>query len=90
LKLPLSGASDQTKKREPNLTLTTEFSLFSTCNPNAKLTESKQPCSVELLLDPKTQLVTVDKPSPTISMLWDRAAQKAVINYSMWATSSIR
>ncbi|MEO0373307.1 MAG: hypothetical protein AAF329_01530, partial [Cyanobacteria bacterium P01_A01_bin.17] len=34
----------------------------------------------ELVLDPVTQLVTVDDDSPTVSVLWDRAVQLAVIN----------
>ncbi|WP_407061215.1 DUF6851 domain-containing protein [Acaryochloris thomasi] len=34
----------------------------------------------ELILDPVTQLVTVDDDSPTVSVLWDRAVQLAVIN----------
>ncbi|MEM9808968.1 MAG: DUF6851 domain-containing protein, partial [Cyanobacteria bacterium P01_D01_bin.56] len=35
---------------------------------------------VQLILDPTTQLVTTDDPSPTISVQWDRAVQQAVIN----------
>ncbi len=34
---------------------------------------------VQLTMEPTTQLVDVDDPSPTISVLWDRAAQAAVI-----------
>ena len=35
----------------------------------------------ELILNPETQLVTVDDPSPTVSVLWDRAIQEAVIDH---------
>jgi Ca2+-binding RTX toxin-like protein len=45
---------------------------------------------VELILDPETQLVTVDEPSPTISVLWDRAAQEAVINTAVGPTIASR
>jgi Ca2+-binding RTX toxin-like protein len=34
----------------------------------------------ELILDPINQLVTVNDASPTVSVLWDRAVQLAVIN----------
>ncbi|MEM9486205.1 MAG: DUF6851 domain-containing protein, partial [Cyanobacteria bacterium P01_F01_bin.116] len=36
--------------------------------------------SPELILNPDTQLVTVDDASPTVSVLWDQAVQLAVIN----------
>ncbi|MCC0177279.1 vanadium-dependent haloperoxidase [Waterburya agarophytonicola K14] len=35
--------------------------------------------NLQLNLNPETQLVTVDDPSPTISVIWDRAIQQAVI-----------
>ena len=35
---------------------------------------------VELILESDTQLVTVLDPDPTVSVLWDRAIQQAVIN----------
>ncbi|MGB3508030.1 MAG: DUF6851 domain-containing protein [Microcoleaceae cyanobacterium] len=38
--------------------------------------------NINLTLDPETQLVTVDDSSPSISVLWDRAVQQAVINTS--------
>jgi len=44
----------------------------------------------ELQLDPNTQLVTVDDPSPTISVLWDRAVQQAVINTAPGPTIASR
>ncbi|MEL7315010.1 MAG: DUF6851 domain-containing protein [Cyanobacteria bacterium J06559_3] len=44
----------------------------------------------ELILNPETQLVTVDDPSPTISVLWDRAAQQAVINTAVGPTIASR
>ena len=44
----------------------------------------------ELQLDPNTQLVTVDDPSPTISVLWDRAVQQAVINTRVGPTVASR
>ena len=44
----------------------------------------------ELILNPETQLVTVDDPSPTVSVLWDRAAQQAVINTAVGPTVASR
>ncbi|MGD1702249.1 DUF6851 domain-containing protein [Dapis sp. BLCC M229] len=44
----------------------------------------------ELQLDPNTQLVTVNDPSPTISVLWDRAVQQAVINTAPGPTVASR
>ena len=35
---------------------------------------------VDLVLEPQTQLVTIEDDSPTISVLWDRVVQQAVIN----------
>ena len=46
--------------------------------------------TLELILDPETQLVTVDDSSPTISVLWDRAAQQAVINTALGPTIGSR
>ncbi len=43
-----------------------------------------------LSVDPQTQLVTVDNPSPTISVIWDRAVQQAVINTSPGPTIASR
>ena len=37
-----------------------------------------------------TQLVTVDDPSPTVSVLWDQAVQQAVINTSPGPTIASR
>ena len=44
----------------------------------------------ELILNPETQLITVDDPSPTVSVLWDRAAQQAVINTAVGPTVASR
>ena len=44
----------------------------------------------ELILDSETQLVTVDDPTPTISVRWDRAAQQAVINTAVGPTIGSR
>ena len=43
-----------------------------------------------LTLHPDTQLVTVDDPSPTISVLWDRAVQQAVIDTAPGPTIASR
>ncbi|WP_019507819.1 vanadium-dependent haloperoxidase [Pleurocapsa sp. PCC 7319] len=43
-----------------------------------------------LELDSETQLVTVDDPTPTVSVLWDRAVQQAVINTSPGPTVASR
>lgn len=42
--------------------------------------------SVDLQVNPDTQLVTVNDSSPTISVLWDKAVQQAVINTSLGPT----
>ena len=44
----------------------------------------------KLNLNPETQLVTVDDPSPTISVLWDQAVQQAVINTAVGPTIASR
>ncbi|MEM7592222.1 MAG: vanadium-dependent haloperoxidase [Cyanobacteria bacterium P01_A01_bin.83] len=43
-----------------------------------------------LTLNPDTQLVTVENPDPTVSVLWDRAVQEAVINTSPGPTVASR
>ena len=43
-----------------------------------------------LEVEPDTQLVTVNDSSPTISVLWDRAIQQAVINTSVGPTVASR
>ena len=49
-----------------------------------------EPFVPELKVDPETQLVTVDDPSPSISVLWDQAAQQAVINTAVGPTIASR
>ena len=44
----------------------------------------------KIILHPQTQLVTLDDRSPTISVLWDRAAQQAVINAVVGPTVASR
>jgi len=44
----------------------------------------------ELIINPDTQLVTVEDPTPTISVLWDQAVQEAVINTSPGPTVASR
>ena len=46
--------------------------------------------SLELNIDPKTQLVKVDDSSPTISVIWDRVVQKAVVEASTGPTIASR
>ena len=43
-----------------------------------------------LIVDPKTQLVIVNDPSPTISVFWDRVVQQAVIEASSGPTIASR
>lgn len=45
---------------------------------------------ITLQLDPVSQLVTVNDPSPTISVRWDRAVQQAVIDFSPGPTVASR
>ena len=44
----------------------------------------------KLTLNTETQLVTTQDPSPTVSVLWDRAVQQAVINTTVGPTISSR
>ncbi|MGF1541957.1 MAG: DUF6851 domain-containing protein [Pleurocapsa sp.] len=44
----------------------------------------------ELTLDPTTQLLTVEDSTPTISVIWDQAAQQAVINTAVGPTIASR
>jgi len=43
-----------------------------------------------LIVNPETQLVTVEDATPTVSVLWDRAVQEAVINTSPGPTIASR
>lgn len=45
---------------------------------------------VKLKLDPKTQLVTVKDPTPTVSVQWDKAVQQAVVNTNPGPTIASR
>ncbi|MBE9066980.1 DUF4114 domain-containing protein [Leptolyngbya cf. ectocarpi LEGE 11479] len=45
---------------------------------------------IQLVLDPTSQLVTVNDPSPTVSVRWDQAVQKAVINTAPGPTIASR
>ncbi len=68
------------------------FELKATACSESNNFESNQPESnnPELIVDPETQLVTVDDPNPTISVLWDRAVQQAVIESSPGPTIAAR
>ena len=46
--------------------------------------------NLQLNLDPETQLVTVDDPTPTVSVIWDRAVQNAVIETAPGPTIASR
>jgi hypothetical protein len=46
--------------------------------------------SVAIELDPASQRVTVDDPSPTVSAVWDRALQEALVRKSPGPTISAR
>jgi hypothetical protein len=48
------------------------------------------PSTINLEIDPVTQLVTVNDPTPTISVMWDKAVQQAVINTSPGPTIGSR
>ena len=54
------------------------------------ITAVDKPLIPELNLNPETQLVTVDDPTPSISVLWDRAVQQAVINTAPGPTIASR
>ena len=53
-------------------------------------TSESQTNPVELILDPNTQLVNINDPSPTISVLWDQAAQQAVTETKLGPTVGSR
>ena len=42
--------------------------------------QESKPEMAKLIINPDSQLVTVEDPSPTISVLWDQVVQEAVIN----------
>ncbi|NEP86762.1 MAG: calcium-binding protein [Okeania sp. SIO2C2] len=46
--------------------------------------------NINLTVNPETQLVTVENPTPSISVLWDQAVQQAVINTSPGPTVASR
>lgn len=52
--------------------------------------ETTESLTTNLTLHPDTQLVTVDDPSPTVSVLWDRAVQQAVIDTAPGPTIASR
>lgn len=54
------------------------------------LTSQSQINPVELILDPHHQGVSLNHPSPTISVLWDQAAQQAVIETKVGPTIASR
>ncbi|MCG5057350.1 MAG: calcium-binding protein [Limnoraphis sp. WC205] len=74
---------------KPNFTLAPKLPLFFTLNPKMVTSES-QINSVELILDPEHQGVSLNDPSPTISVLWDKAAQQAVIETKVGPTIASR
>ncbi|GMG83025.1 hypothetical protein LNKW23_22380 [Paralimibaculum aggregatum] len=45
---------------------------------------------IALVLDPETARVTVDDPSPTVSVIWDQAVQSAVIETAVGPTIASR
>ncbi len=45
-----------------------------------QISDSENTDNINLTVNPETQLVTVENTSPTVSVLWDRAVQQAVIN----------
>ena len=55
-------------------------------NSNLERTTS----NVDLQVNPNTQLVTVNDASPTVSVMWDKVVQKAVINTSPGPTIASR
>ena len=57
---------------------------------NQLITVTEEPFIPTLKLNPNTQLVTVDNPTPSISVLWDRAVQQAVINTAPGPTIASR
>lgn len=70
--------------------LTSEILSFFSPDPDFESPLSSNETRPELILNPQTQLVTVDDDSPSISVLWDRAVQQAVINNSPGPTVASR
>ena len=58
--------------------------------PIARVTINQENSFPSLNINPDTQLVTVEDSTPTISVLWDRAVQQAVINTSVGPTVASR
>ena len=52
--------------------------------------QESQPEMAKLIINPDSQLVTVEDPSPTISVLWDQVVQEAVINTAPGPTIASR
>lgn len=57
---------------------------------NSTSSTSPNTNNINLTLSPETQLVTVEDATPSISVLWDRAVQQAVINTSPGPTIASR
>ncbi|MDY7003809.1 MAG: calcium-binding protein [Cyanobacteriota bacterium] len=57
---------------------------------NSTSSASPNTNNINLILNPDTQLVTVEDATPSISVLWDRAVQQAVINTSPGPTIASR
>ncbi|WP_201026128.1 vanadium-dependent haloperoxidase [Mastigocoleus testarum] len=81
-------------------TMSNEHSLGQESLPVESLDEAKEAQDIKpginynnaptLIVDPKTQLITVSDPSPTISVFWDRVVQQAVIEASPGPTVASR
>ena len=54
------------------------------------MTKAAANSNSQLILDPVTQLVTATDATPTISVIWDRAVQKAVITAAVGPTVASR
>lgn len=58
--------------------------------PQQSLTFDNKRFSSDLILEPDSQWVTVKDPTPTISVLWDRVAQQAVLDIAPGPTVASR
>lgn len=70
--------------------LKTKISQSQTDKSLAPLNPNLSESVPSLTVEPTTQAVSVEDPSPTISTLWDRAVQQAVINTAVGPTIASR
>ena len=64
--------------------------IFDTLYALKPMTNATTPSTSQLILDPVSQLVTATDSTPTVSVIWDRAVQTAVIDAAVGPTVASR